>query len=74
MRDIAECSGRTCRGRCLDMKIFGRFSSSSALVDCISNQRRFRTFRRIALFFGKIQAPDPMSRDARRYLGAMTVV
>lgn len=40
MRDIVDrCSGRTYRGRCLDMKTFGRFSSSSALVDCISNQR-----------------------------------
>lgn len=41
MRDIVvRCSGRTCRGRCLDMKTFGRFSSSSALVvGCNSNQR-----------------------------------
>lgn len=32
MRGImVRCSGRTCRGRCLDMKTFGRFSSSSAL-------------------------------------------
>lgn len=39
MRDVViRCSGRTCRGRCLDMKIFGRFSSSSTLFDCISNQ------------------------------------
>lgn len=71
MRDIVvRCSGRTCRGRCLDTKIFGRFSSSSALIDCISDQRCHEN--RPILW--KLQHPDPISRAARLYLGAMTVI